>query len=77
MVKEKEVDIEKLHRKCQEGECDLYSFLEKELPELSIEDRLKVMAEILNDYLEEYDYDQADKLKRESYSITKFKPKKR
>jgi len=76
VAKEKEVDIKKLHQKCQEGECDLYSFLEKELPELGIEDRLKVMAEILNDYLEEYEYDQSDKLKRNEYSITKFKPKK-
>ena len=70
------MDIKTLHSKCKEGTCDLYSFLEKELPDLDIEARLKVMAEILNDYLEEYDYNQADKLKRDSYSITKFYPKK-
>ncbi len=71
------MDIEVLHKKCQKSDCDLYSFLEKELPDLDIEERLRVMAEILNDYLEEYDYNQADKLKRDSYSITKFYPKKR
>lgn len=79
MVKEEKMDLkelEKLHEKCQEGECDLYSFLEEALPELSIEERLQVMAEILNDFLDEYEYDVEDKLKRESYSITKFFPKK-
>ena len=70
------MDIEALHRKCQEKGCDLYSFLEQEFPKLSIEERLKVMAEILNDYLEEYEYDQKDKLKRQSYFITRFFPKK-
>ncbi len=79
MVKEEAMDLEKiqaLHKKCQAQECDLYSFLEKEFPELSIEDRLKVMASVLNEHLEEYEYNQADKLKREDYSITKFYPKK-
>ena len=57
-------------------ECDLYSFLEKELPELSIEERLKVMAEVLNEYLEEYNYDSSKKIKRDAYSITQFHPKK-
>jgi hypothetical protein len=66
-----------LHQKCQKQENDLYTFLEAELPELSIEDRLKVMAEVLGDHLEDYTYDQADKIKREAYSITRFVPKKR
>jgi len=70
------MDIEKLYEKSMRSDEDLYSFLEKELPDLSIEDRLKVMASILNDYLESYEYDQKEKLKREEYSITKFKPKR-
>ncbi|BCD68780.1 hypothetical protein [Nitratiruptor sp. YY09-18] len=68
--------IKKLHNSCQEQEHDLYSYLEKTLPELDIEERLKVMASILNEYLDEYEYNQKDKLKRQDYSITKFFPKK-
>ena len=70
------MDIKKLHTKCKNQEEDLYSFLEKELPELSIEERLKVMAEVLNEYLEEYEYDSSKKIKRDAYSITQFHPKK-
>ncbi len=70
------MDIKDLHKKCKMQECDLYSFLEKELPELSIEERLKVMAEVLNEYLEEYNYDSSKKIKRDAYSITQFHPKK-
>ncbi|MRI59104.1 MAG: hypothetical protein C6H99_06335 [Epsilonproteobacteria bacterium] len=79
MAKEEAMDLEKiknLHQKCQKQKSDLYTFLEEELPQLNVEDRLKVMAEVLNEHLEEYEYDQADKLKREEYSITKFYPKK-
>ena len=70
------MDIKKLHEKCKTQQSDLYSFLEKELPELSIEDRLKLMAEVLNEYLEEYNYDNTKKIKRDAYSITQFHPKK-
>ncbi len=69
-------EIAKLHEKCKECGEDLYSFLEREFPDISIEERLKIMASILNEHLEEYDYDQADKLKREDYSITRFHPKR-
>ncbi|BCD62979.1 MULTISPECIES: hypothetical protein [Nitratiruptor] len=68
--------INALHQKCKERGCDLYSFLEEEFPDIAIEDRLKIMATILNDYLEEYTYNQTDKIKREDYSITKFFPKR-
>ncbi|MRI84192.1 MAG: hypothetical protein C6I00_07220 [Nitratiruptor sp.] len=69
--------IDALHGKCQEQSADLYTFLEQELPDLSIEERLKVMAHILNDYLPQYRYDpQGEKLKRQEYSITKFFPTK-
>ena len=67
--------IATLHEKCKECGDDLYSFLEREFPDISIEERLKIMASILNEHLEEYEFNQADKLKREGYSITKFCPK--
>jgi hypothetical protein len=70
------LNIKEIHQKCQKQSEDLYSFLEKELPSLTVDERLKVMAEVLNDYLEEYEYNQKDKLKKEEYSITKFFPKK-
>ncbi len=68
--------IADLHEKCKECGEDLYSFLEREFPDISIEERLRIMASILNEHLEEYDYDQADKLKRDDYSITRFHPKR-
>ena len=34
------------------------------------------MAEVLNEYLEEYEYDSSKKIKRDAYSITQFHPKK-
>ncbi len=79
VAKEEAMDLAKirsLHEKCKEEGCDLYSFLEKEFPDIPIEDRLKIMAAVLNEHLEEYSYDQADKLKKEGYAITKFFPKR-
>ncbi len=68
-------EITKLHNRCLQGDCDLYTFLEQEFPDISIEERLKIMAEILNEFLEEYYFDTQDKLKRDDYSITRFFPK--
>ncbi len=76
MAKEEAMDIARLHQKCKAQGSDLYSFLEKELPHLDIEKRLKVMAEVLNEYFEEYEYDSSKKIKRDVYSITQFHPKK-
>ena len=70
------MDIKALHQHCKEQSKDLYTFLEEKLPHLDTEGRLKVMAEILNDYLEEYEFNQKDKLKRDEYSITRFFPKR-
>ncbi|MRJ03279.1 MAG: hypothetical protein GXO19_01930 [Epsilonproteobacteria bacterium] len=71
------MDIEGLHRGCQESGRDLYSYLEQRFPDLPIEERLQIMAEILNDYLEEYEYNGEERLKREEYSIVRFRPKKK
>ncbi len=75
MAKEEKMDIKKLHQECKEGKEDLYSYIAKKFPDKSTEERLKVMAHILNDYLEEYEYDQKNKLKENGYLITKFFPK--
>ena len=70
-------NIKKLHQKCKNQDKDLYMFLKDEFPEMKIEDRLKYLATILNDYFEEYQYDEnAPRHKDEGYSIVKFYPKK-
>jgi len=69
-------EIKELNQKCQAQKKDLYSFLEEEFPDMAIEKRLEVMANVLNEHLEDYTYNQADKLKKEGYAITKFYPKR-
>jgi len=71
-----EKNIEILHNKCKNQDQDLYSFLKKEFPELSTEDRLKYLSTVLNDFFEEYKFDKADRLSDDGYSIVKFYPKK-
>ena len=45
-------------------------FLKKEFPDISIEDRLKYLATILNDFFEDYEFDEnAPRHKDEDYSI--------
>jgi len=52
-------------------------FLKDEFPELTTEERLKYLATILNDFLEEYKWDEnAPRHRDEEYSIVKFYPKK-
>jgi len=69
--------IEKLHNKCKSQDKDLYMFLKDEFPKMDIEDRLKYLATILNDFLEEYEWNEdAPRHKDEGYSIVKFYPKK-
>ena len=72
-----EKNIKNLHKKCKLQDKDLYMFLKEEFPNLSTEDRLKYLAAILNDYLEEYEWDEkAVRHKDDGYSIVKFFPKK-
>ncbi|NPA12252.1 MAG: hypothetical protein GXO62_08410 [Epsilonproteobacteria bacterium] len=69
-------NIKRLNEKCQNQNKDLYMFLKDEFPKLSTEERLKYLATVLNDYLEEYDYDEnAPRHKEDGYSIVKFYPK--
>ena len=72
-----EENIKKLHNKCKSQDKDLYLFLKDEFPQMDIENRLKYLATILNDFLEEYEWDEkAPRHKDEGYSIVKFFPKK-
>jgi len=67
--------ITKLHHKCKNQKEDLYTFLKNEFPNLDIEDRLKYLATVLNDYMEEYEWDEkAPRHKDEGYLIVKFYP---
>jgi hypothetical protein len=69
-------NIKKLHEKCKKQDKDLYIFLKNEFPDLQIDDRLKYLATILNDFIEEYEWDEhAPRHKDEGYSIVKFYPK--
>ncbi|ACM92419.1 conserved hypothetical protein [Nautilia profundicola AmH] len=70
-------NIKNLHEKCKKQNKDLYMFLKDEMPDLSTEDRLKYLATVLNDYIEEYEWNEkAPRHKDEGYSIVKFWPKK-
>ena len=68
-------NIKNLHNKCKNQKEDLYTFLKKEFPSLSVEERLKYLATILNDFIEEYEWDEKNRHKDEGYSIVKFYPK--
>jgi Fe-S oxidoreductase len=71
-------NIKKLHEKFKTQNGHLYEFLKKEFPELSTEDRLKYLASVLNDYIEEYEWDEkAERHREDGYSIVKFYSKDR
>jgi hypothetical protein len=70
-------NIKRLHNKCKTQDKDLYMFLKEEMPDISTEDRLKYLATVLNDFIEEYEWDEkATRHKDDGYSIVKFYPKK-
>lgn len=78
MIDLSEENIKKLNEKCQNQDKHLYEFLKDEFPELNIEDRLKYLATILNDFFEDYKFDEkVPRHKEEGYSIVKFWPKKK
>jgi len=68
-------NIAKLHNKCKQQKDDLYIFLKNEYPNISVEDRLKYLSTVLNDFFEEYRFDNNDRHNDEGYSIVKFFPK--
>ena len=73
-----EENIKRLNEKCQKQDKHLYEFLKEEFPDISIDDRLKYLATILNDHFEDYDFDEkAQRHKEEGYSIVKFWPNRK
>ena len=68
-------NILKLHTKAQLQKEDLYSFLKKELPDITPEERLQYLSAILNDYLEAYDFDSSDEYSVDGYIVKRFYPK--
>ena len=68
-------NILKLNTKAQLQREDLYTFLKKELPDISAEDRLKYLAAILNDCFEVYRFDPKDEFSEDGYIIKRFYPK--
>lgn len=67
--------IAALHREVRDQKDDLYTFLKKRFPKLSIEERLKLLAAVLNDHFDDYAFDPNDELKDEGYVIKRFFPK--
>ncbi len=70
-------NIKRLNEKCQKQNKHLYEFLKEEYPGLSTEERLKYLATVLNDYFDDYEFDEkVERYKEDGYSIVKFRPKK-
>jgi len=46
-------NIERLHRKIQSQQDDIYAFLMREYPDIAVEERLKYLATILNDFFDD------------------------
>jgi hypothetical protein len=71
-----EENIKRLHEKCKKQDKDLYLFLKNEMPDISVDGRLKYLAGVLNDFIEEYEWnEEAGRHKDGGYSIVKFRPK--
>ncbi len=68
-------NILKLHTKAQLQKEDLYSFLKKEMPEITPEERLQYLSAILNDHLEAYAFNTDDEYRVDGYIIKRFYPK--
>jgi hypothetical protein len=69
-------NILKLHTQAQRQEQDLYTFLRERFPDVPVEDRLKYLAAILNDFFEDYRFDPEDEMSRDGYRIKRFYPRK-
>jgi len=69
--------IKSLHEKIQAQDEDIYTFLQKEFPDLVVEDRLKYLATILNDFFDDYTFDENDEMRRDGYVIKRFFPNKK
>ena len=76
MVDLSQKNILKLHNLAKKQNKDLYSFLKEKFPNICVEDRLKYLSAILNDFLEEYEFDNNDEFRSDGYIIKRFYPKK-
>jgi hypothetical protein len=66
--------VARLHEEARKSGTDLYSFLKSRFPDLSVDDRLKWLAAILNDHLESYRFNDDDTLRDGGYIIKRFYP---
>jgi len=69
--------ISKLNSELQNQNKDIYSFLKEKFPDMAVEDRLKYLATILNDFFDEYEFDENDEFRSDGYIIKRFYPKGR
>jgi hypothetical protein len=67
--------IAKLNSELQKQNKDIYSFLKEKFPDMAVEDRLKYLATILNDFFDEYEFDENDEFSSDGYIIKRFYPK--
>ena len=67
--------IAKLNSELQNQKKDIYTFLKEKYPDMKVEDRLKYLATILNDFFEEYEFDENDEFSSDGYIIKRFYPK--
>ncbi len=70
-----EEHIAKLNEEVQNQSDHLYAFLKRTFPDLPIEGRLQYLATILNDFFDDYIFDEKDEMKDEGYVIKKFFPR--
>ena len=68
-------NILKLHTKAQLQQEDLYTFLKRELPDITPEQRLQYLSAVLNDHFEAYRFDPDDEYSIDGYIIKRFYPK--
>ncbi len=67
--------LKELHDGCRARGCDLYSYLKERFPASDTQQRLKYLAAVLNEFLEDYEYDKEDRIKEDGYLIVRFFPK--
>ena len=68
-------NILKLNTRAQLQKDDLYTFLKREFPDIPVEERLKYLSAVLNDFFEEYTFDSDDEFSADGYVIKRFYPK--
>ena len=70
-----EENIARLNEEVQSQSDHLYAFLKRKFPDLPVETRLQYLAAVLNDFFDDYTYDEEEETKDGGYIIKKFFPK--